>query len=131
MSGHLGRLCLTAFIGLTLTISLGVSSQAQDRKSMRKHRVVLARRMSPVVADRALTIVRPPSGPYPEPYVGGDPNFLGQNDEDVYGTVANFNPVPPITSGVQYPYGLDGAGGYGDNLGFEAGQSEQTYQRGP
>ena len=112
---------------LACVIVTGVSapalSQERPASAHRKH----IHRQSP--ADRPLTVTRPPESIYAQPYVGGDPDFVGHDPDEVYGNVANFNPEPYVTSGTQFPFGLDGIGGWGSDLGFEAGQSSTVYQR--
>ena len=68
----------------------------------------------------------------PTPDIFGNESGLSGEDGDVaYGDIRRFDPVPYIDSGLQFPYGLDGIGGYGSDLGFEAGQDTAIYQRGP
>jgi hypothetical protein len=113
-------------VAIVLCTEAGWAEESQTRAGHRRVHVAPTRQAS----ARSLTVRPPRRGAYVNPYVGGDPSsFIGQDDDDAYGHVANFNPAPAITSGVQLPFGLDGIGGYGSDLGFEAGQSESIYQR--
>lgn len=47
-----------------------------------------------------------------------------------YNNIRAFVPDPKTDSGTQLPYGLDGIGGYGSDLGFSAGQDTAVYDRG-
>ncbi len=58
-------------------------------------------------------------------------------DQDVYqdgpiryNDIRDFSPSPYTTSGVQFPYGLDGIGGYGSGFGYSAGEDTAVYDRG-
>ena len=67
-----------------------------------------------------LTIRRAPISP---------PDDIYDDGETRYNDIASFNPAPAITSGTQFPYGLDGIGGYGADLGFAEGQDATVYER--
>ena len=75
-----------------------------------------------VVAERRLTVRKRIA---PE----GDEDVFTESGT-VYGDVAAYVPAPLIDSGVQFPYGLDGVGGYGSDLGFAAGNDGEVYDRG-
>ena len=48
-----------------------------------------------------------------------------------YGDIRSFDPDPSVDGGTQLPYGLDGIGGFGSDLGFDAGEHASVYVRGP
>lgn len=56
-----------------------------------------------------------------------DPLFDGATH---YNNVRLFSPVPSVDSGTQLPYGLDGIGGFGSDLGFSAAADARVYDRG-
>ena len=49
----------------------------------------------------------------------------------LYGDIRSFDPEPSVDSGTQLPFGLDGVGGFGSDLGFDAGEDASIYDRGP
>ena len=75
--------------------------------------------------DRALTINRP----FAPPFAANEPDPL-EFGSMRYGDVRSFSPFPTITSGTQLPYGLDGVGGFGSDVGFSAGSDATVYDRG-
>lgn len=102
---------------------------AQDETPLRSPRATA--RVRPVVAvparARDLTINRRPQNPDTE----GSPDDVYVDGPIRYNSVRTFDPVPYADSGRQFPFGLDGIGGYGSDLGFLAGHDSAVYDRGP
>lgn len=128
------RTTVTLIAGLTLATvgigGLGRPASAQDAAtplSSRRHVV----RVQPTPGDapvtyRGLTITRPP---------GDEPDAYGQDDPYAdgpvrYNDVRDFSPFPYADSGRQFPFGFDGVGGYGSDLGYNEGQDASVYDRG-
>ena len=86
--------------------------------SRARHRSIVAPSRT---AYRDLTINRAPSAV--------DEDDVFNDGETRYNDIASFNPAPAVTSGTQLPFGLDGIGGYGRDLGFAEGQDSSVYQR--
>ncbi len=81
-------------------------------------------RVESSVHERGLTIRRRFE---PAPEANDDPLFDGATH---YNNVRLFDPAPTVDSGTQFPYGLDGIGGYGSDLGLSAAANESVYDRG-
>ena len=77
-----------------------------------------------VVADERGLTIRRRSEPVPDE---DDTLFSGGTH---YNDIRLFDPVPSIDSGTQFPYGLDGIGGFGSDLGFNAAEDSHVYDRG-
>lgn len=96
------------------------------------HRVHVVGHRSPaaprLASDRSLASER--SLTVRKPLGAGENGDIFVDGGTVYGDVAAFVPAPRIDSGVQFPYGLDGVGGYGSDLGFSAGNDSANYDRG-
>jgi hypothetical protein len=130
MNKALRRAVSTVLFSSVAVLACSEAGRSEEARTRAGHRRVHATAFTRQASARSLTVRPPQRGVYANPYVGCDPSsFIGQDDDDAYGNVASFNPAPAITSGVQFPFGLDGVGGYGSDLGFEAGQSETVYQR--
>lgn len=116
---------------LLVVAMLGVGApgaMAQDAASGQHHRIKRVRLVpAPVapVAYRGLTINRPPVAGRED-----DGDDIYRDGPIRYNDIRDFSPAPYVTSGVEYPYGLDGIGGYGSELGFGAGQDTALYNRG-
>jgi hypothetical protein len=81
---------------------------------------------APPAPYRGLTVTRPPVEA-PDPY-GSDDIYV---DGPIrYNDIRDFSPVPAIDSGRQFPFGFDGVGGYGSDLGYNEGQDAALYDRG-
>lgn len=128
MTRRMMPLAIAPFLVIA-SIGVGTSvSLAQDAAPGHHHRIKRIR-PAPVpvapVAYRGLTINRPPiAGP------GDDGEDIYRDGPVRYNDIRDFSPAPYVTSGVEYPYGLDGIGGYGSELGFSAGQDTALYNRG-
>lgn len=79
-----------------------------------------------VAGYRGLTINRTSRMSRPE----DDPDPL-QDGPIRYGDIRSFDPDPSVDSATQLPYGLDGIGGFGSDLGFDAGEDASVYVREP
>ena len=79
---------------------------------------------APQIAYRGLTVNRLSEGP-------DDGDNVLVDGPIRYGDIHGFSPFPYATSGQQFPYGFDGIGGYGSELGIGAGQNASIYDRGP
>ncbi|MDX7950369.1 hypothetical protein P7D22_04150 [Lichenihabitans sp. Uapishka_5] len=100
---------------------LAVPAAAQDGHH-RGARLV-AQPTAPMPAYRGLTVTRPPVVPR-------DDEEIYQDGPTRYNNIRDFSPSPYVTSGVQFPYGLDGVGGYGNDLGPSGGDDTALYDRG-
>lgn len=103
------------------------SATAAQVGSPARHRVArLHPSGAPPVTYRGLTVTRPPVEA---------PDSDGSDDIYVdgpirYNDIRDFSPVPAIDSGRQFPFGFDGVGGYGSDLGYNEGQDSTLYDRG-
>lgn len=137
---HPGRLALLCSVGLVLGAGASFAQGTRDtfppagwhapsvvikeRHARRPARHGATERQASTTSSyRGLTINRAPD-------VGDDtdPDVLVDGNTR-YNDIRSFNPAPYVTSGYQFPFGLDGVGGYGDDLGFDAGNSASLYQR--
>lgn len=116
-----------AVVALMAGFSVAVAQDLKVRQHhhARRHPALVAAASAPV-AYRGLTISRPPEA---APSAGDDEEIY-QDGPVRYNDVRDFSPAPYATSGVQFPYGLDGIGGYGSDLDFGAGQDTAVYDRG-
>ena len=102
-----------------------IQGGASASRETQRRRASASSRRADRTADRALTINREFSRP--SNVDRSDPLEFGTF---VYGDVRSFNPFPTVTSGTQLPYGLDGIGGFGSDVGFSAGSDSALYDRG-
>ena len=117
---------LVAFAtGARASVACAHEYASHRERGVRSHHASAASVGAPVTY-RGLTINRPPEI---MPLPGGDQDIY-RDGPIRYNDIRDFSPAPYTTSGVQYPYGLDGIGGYGSDLGFGAGQDSALYNRG-
>lgn len=117
-------LAAVAFVLLAGTPAGRAMAQEGLQKARHRHR---AHAVLSESAARPLTVNPAPVAPAPPATF--EPSLVGQDDADSYGNIAAFNPSPYTTSGTQFPFGLDGVGGFGSDLGFGAGEDGSVYQR--
>ena len=123
---------LTSLLPVLFALAIGAEASAaaaQENTAHRHHRARQSRAVVTLAATpvpyRGLTITRPPAaGTVP------DDQEIYQDGPVRYNDIRDFSPSPYTTSGVQFPYGLDGIGGYGSNLDFGEGQDSALYNRG-
>ena len=122
-AASLGSAC--AQTGAQLT---SAASRATHHVRHRLHAVAagVQPRRAGGVAYRGLTINKPFGDER-----DGDQGYADDTDRVRYNDIHTFVPNPYTDSGQQFPFGLDGIGGYGSDLGFEAGQDSALYKRGP
>ena len=123
---------LTLLVSVLLALATGTEASAaatQNANVHRHHRAHLSRAAVAVAATtvpyRGLTVTRPPAAE-----TAPDDQEIYQDGPVRYNDIRDFSPAPYTTSGVQYPYGLDGVGGYGSDLDFGGGQDSALYDRG-
>lgn len=127
-----------SLIAIGSLLALTVCGQAQDQRlvppgwSVGHVRVVRSgthpakpdARVAAAADGRALTVRRHfEVAPTDE----DDPLFDGATH---YNNIRLFDPFPSVDSGTQLPYGLDGIGGFGSDLGFSAAADARVYDRG-
>lgn len=103
-----------------------ISVKDRHGRSLPHHRPASIRIIGERSADiRGLTITKR------APDRGNGENNATVDGPTRYGDISTFDPVPYIDSGLQYPYGFDGIGGFGSDMGLRAGADASLYQRGP
>lgn len=115
-----------AVVAIGMTVG---TAQAQDvaplrHRHVRQHRAEIVTTGAPV-SYRGLTINRNPEGT-----AVPDDQDIYQDGPVRYNDIRDFSPSPYTTSGVQFPFGLDGIGGYGSSLDIGSGQDSALYNRG-
>jgi hypothetical protein len=110
-------------------------SQAQERDRVHRasrpahsHAAVHPLRTAAVSSTgtvRSLTIIR-----RPPPTISPDQDDIYVDGPIRYNSIRTFDPAPYADSGRQFPFGLDGIGGYGSDLGVDAGHDAAIYDRG-
>ena len=117
---------------LLAMFAIGISASGAGAQSVApRHRGHVPQQRAEIVTDgapvtyRGLTINRTPQG-IPVP----DDQDIYQDGPVRYNDIRDFSPSPYTTSGVQYPFGLDGIGGYGSGLEVGSGEDSALYDRG-
>lgn len=115
---------------LTVTVLGATTMHGRDAEAQTgaaRHRVARNGAATDASIDyRGLTITRPPDLA-PDPY---SPDDTYTDGPIRYNDVHDFSPFPYADSGRQFPYGFDGIGGYGSDLGYNEGQDASVYDRG-
>lgn len=132
-----------------MILILGLSSLASNEAAAREYRRALVppswivgsvyvRGTPSHRAGRSVANETPDGHGYRGLTINRDPMSLPRSEYDElsggtirYGDIRSFDPDPSIDSGRQLPYGLDGVGGFGSDLGFDAGADADVYDRGP